>query len=546
MRILVVEDDPVLSDGLKVGLGLYGATLDIVSNCADGHAALAADEFDALVLDLMLPDGSGLDLLTALRSRGDRTPVLLLTALDEVPERIKGLDAGADDYLGKPFDLEELAARVRAISRRNEGRATPQASYNGVTLKSCAADGDRQWNLHRSVPARVRRSGGPDGPAGHSSVKERSGGKTLRLAGRGRKQHRRSPRAQAAHQDRAGQDRNPARDRIPDEACRIMNSLKSRLFLILVAATSLIWLAATCLIYVGATREVESVLDARLQEAARMVLSLASGNGVGAAQKDGNSGQAPEILNYERQLSCQIWSLDGRLVARSSGAPNESLSDKRAGFSERHINGETWRVYTAEDTARGVRVLVGDRLGLREHLVEEIIKGLLAPLLLTIPLLGLLIWASLSRGLRPLQALAQELGRRNADDMSPVETGTIPAEIRPVISSLNNLFLKVLDAMRHEREITAFAAHELRTPLAGLRTQAQIAMVAKDSATRDAALRQIIFAVDRTTRMVRQLLAMAKLDSNHEPKRSSINIGDLIQEVIELVAGVGSERTGRA
>jgi two-component system, OmpR family, response regulator QseB len=134
MRILVVEDDPVLSDGLKVGLGLYGATLDIVANCADGHAALAADDFDALVLDLMLPDGSGLDLLAALRSRGDRTPVLLLTALDDVADRIRGLDAGADDYLGKPFDLEELAARVRAISRRQEGRASPQASHNGVTL----------------------------------------------------------------------------------------------------------------------------------------------------------------------------------------------------------------------------------------------------------------------------------------------------------------------------------------------------------------------------------------------------------------------------
>ena len=196
-----------------------------------------------------------------------------------------------------------------------------------------------------------------------------------------------------------------------------MNSLKSRLFAILVAATSLIWLAATCWIYVGATREIESVLDARLQEAARMVLSLASGNGVGATLKDGTFGPAPEIMSYERQLSCQIWSLDGRLVARSSGAPDESLSDRRAGFSQRLIKGETWRVYTAEDTTKGVRVSVGDRLGLRAHLVEEIIKGLLAPLLLAIPLLGLLIWASLSRGLRPLQALARELGNRNAADM---------------------------------------------------------------------------------------------------------------------------------
>jgi len=105
MRILVVEDDPVLSDGLRVGLSLFGATLDTVSSCADGRAALALTEFDALVLDLGLPDGYGLDLLRELRARGDRTPVLLLTALDEVADRIKGLDAGADDYLGKPFDL---------------------------------------------------------------------------------------------------------------------------------------------------------------------------------------------------------------------------------------------------------------------------------------------------------------------------------------------------------------------------------------------------------------------------------------------------------
>jgi DNA-binding response OmpR family regulator len=134
MRILVVEDDAVLADGLKVGLGLHGATLDVVSNCADGQAALAVDAFDAVVLDVMLPDGSGLDLLASLRSKGDLIPVLLLTALDEVSDRIKGLDTGADDYLGKPFDLDELAARVRAIGRRQAGRAVPSVSHNGVTL----------------------------------------------------------------------------------------------------------------------------------------------------------------------------------------------------------------------------------------------------------------------------------------------------------------------------------------------------------------------------------------------------------------------------
>jgi two-component system, OmpR family, response regulator QseB len=121
MRILVVEDDSVLADGLKIGLGLHGAPLDVVASCADGQAALATDEFDAVVLDLMLPDGSGLDLLTSLRTKGDQIPVLLLTALNEVPDRIRGLDAGADAYLGKPFDLDEFAARVRAIIRMTIG-----------------------------------------------------------------------------------------------------------------------------------------------------------------------------------------------------------------------------------------------------------------------------------------------------------------------------------------------------------------------------------------------------------------------------------------
>ena len=134
MRVLIVEDDPVLADGLAVGLGLAGSTVDAVGNCADARAALEVAKFDAVVLDVMLPDGSGFDLLKDLRATGDRTPLLLLTALDDVKDRIEGLDRGADDYLGKPFDLDELAARVRAVARRGEGRATPCLNCGGIVL----------------------------------------------------------------------------------------------------------------------------------------------------------------------------------------------------------------------------------------------------------------------------------------------------------------------------------------------------------------------------------------------------------------------------
>jgi two-component system sensor histidine kinase QseC len=310
-------------------------------------------------------------------------------------------------------------------------------------------------------------------------------------------------------------------------------SLRTRLFLILVAATGLIWLFAIGWIYVGTRQEVESVLDARLQEAARMVVSLGTSKSVATLSAEMELGATAGTLIYERQLACQIWSLDGRLVARSQGAPASSLGGSQTGFSDRRIEGEIWRVFTLEDADRGLRVLVGDRLGVREHLVTDIIKGLLAPTLLIVPLLGLLIWTSLNRGLRPLRRLALELQQRRADDMSPVENGRAPAEILPMMDALNALFAKVENARRHEREVTAFAAHELRTPLAGLRTQAQVAIGTSDPAVRHSALRQIMFAVDRTARLVRQLLDIASLDALQTPGHDArLNAGAIIDEII--------------
>ncbi|KIF66156.1 transcriptional regulator [Streptomyces sp. AcH 505] len=134
MRILVVEDDPLILNGLAMGLSLHSMVVDGVNNCEDAHAALATTQFNAVVLDWMLPDGSGIDVLRDMRSRKDTTPVLLLTARDAVEDRIRGLDEGADDYLGKPFDLDEVAARLRALDRRAAGRSIPNLVWQDLTL----------------------------------------------------------------------------------------------------------------------------------------------------------------------------------------------------------------------------------------------------------------------------------------------------------------------------------------------------------------------------------------------------------------------------
>lgn len=314
-----------------------------------------------------------------------------------------------------------------------------------------------------------------------------------------------------------------------------MRSLRGRLFAILLAATGVIWLTAVVWIYAGTRAELEHVLDTRLREAARMVNSLvASGDltASAAATAAGTSSGTP--ISYERQLSCQIWSLDGKLIARSGGAPDERLTDYGSGFSDRTVGGEPWRVYSIEDRSTGIRVLVGDRLGLRDRLVGDLIKGLIAPVILIVPALALLIWGSLGRGLRPLVTMASDLRSRSADDMRPVDTGAAPREVRPLADAINGLFEKVAAARRHERDVTAFAAHELRTPLAGLKTQAQIALATDKDDVRKGALQHIVTSVDRTSRLVRQLLALARLDAGDAPAQAQdVNLGALVAEIAD-------------
>jgi DNA-binding response OmpR family regulator len=134
MRILLVEDDTLLGDGIRAGLAQADFAVDWVQDGILGETALRTETYAAVVLDLSLPRLSGLDLLRRLRARGDATPVLILTARDAVVDRVKGLDSGADDYLIKPFDLDELGARLRALIRRVQGSAAPVLRLHGVLL----------------------------------------------------------------------------------------------------------------------------------------------------------------------------------------------------------------------------------------------------------------------------------------------------------------------------------------------------------------------------------------------------------------------------
>lgn len=147
MYVLLVEDDKIIGDAVTQGLRMQGYVVDWVEDKEAADSAIDANEYDMFVLDIGLPDGSGFDILKRIRKAGKQNPVLILTAFDDVGYKVKGLDAGADDYLVKPFDLNELFARMRAMQRRGESRAVGSISVGEVTLdpigKVVTLHGDR-------------------------------------------------------------------------------------------------------------------------------------------------------------------------------------------------------------------------------------------------------------------------------------------------------------------------------------------------------------------------------------------------------------------
>ena len=164
MRVLLIEDDTVLGDAVRDQIAADGHSVDWASRLDSGREYLDVAAYDLILLDLMLPDGRGLPFLRALRARGDVTPVIILTALDQISDRIEGLNAGADDYLVKPFDLAELSARLGAVARRYAGNPNPLVALGDLEIdlaaRSIRRDGRpvaltaREWVLFEALVQR--------------------------------------------------------------------------------------------------------------------------------------------------------------------------------------------------------------------------------------------------------------------------------------------------------------------------------------------------------------------------------------------------------
>ena len=285
--------------------------------------------------------------------------------------------------------------------------------------------------------------------------------------------------------------------------------------------------------------EINEVYDAQLAQAAKLLLQLTQRE-IMDHEKGGLrlGAEAPDFSHlYEENLWFRIWQ-NGRLITQSLEADAFSDSIAPAGFSQQDIKGVSWRFFVYVDKKTDITVEVAENNEIRMELLLQILGSLLVPGLIFLPLIMLIVWSGTTRSLRPIKSITSQLNLRGAHDLSPLRREKAPDEIAPFVSALNRLFLRVNETFQREREFTDNAAHELRTPLAAMKTQAQVLMKkAAGMPDCEEGLDNLLESIDRAGHMVGQLLAFARLQSQNDAREKvdfSLLAEDALRELHPL------------
>lgn len=308
-------------------------------------------------------------------------------------------------------------------------------------------------------------------------------------------------------------------------------SIKRRLLLGLLLTTVLAWGVALSLSYRDTRHELNELLDAYLAQSTSLLIAQ-----LGHEPDEIDTEHVPALHRYSRKVVFQVWEDGERLLLHSVAAPNTRLSNQLEGYSDTTVAGERWRVFSTWDAEQRYVLQVGERREVRDKLAREIAEHLLRPLLFSLPVLALLIWLGVSRGLRPLAALRQQVEARDPSNLAPLDKASAPIEVAPLLTALDNLFERVRNLLDNERRFTADAAHELRTPLAAIKTQAQVARAAVGDAERQRALDQVLSGCDRAAHLVAQLLTLSRLEPGQSIQRETCDLRKLAAEAIAEMA----------
>ncbi len=303
--------------------------------------------------------------------------------------------------------------------------------------------------------------------------------------------------------------------------------------------------------YTKAWHEVEELLDGQLALSVRLIEAQMRHETL----QHNRIGTVPlvEILDlnlaklhpYEQTLAFQVRDYAGNLLMQSANA-HEMQPQSRPGFFDTVLAGATWRVLAAISQDGKLRIQVAHPANRRHEIGLEVSNHLAWPLLFALPLLLLLVFWSVHSTFKPLGRLAREIRVRSADQLAPVPTAGVIAEVFPLIEAFNRLLTKVQASIEGERQLTANAAHELRTPLAALKIHAQVAAASIDDVQRDHALVQVLHGIGRAERLVEQMLRLARLDAGQADLQiEPLDIPALLGETADLASSVAQARDQR-
>ncbi len=323
-------------------------------------------------------------------------------------------------------------------------------------------------------------------------------------------------------------------------APRTPRSLQTRLLTTVLTLVLVAWGIAAALAWHETDEEVSDLLDAHLAQTAAL-LRLQP---LDELDED-RLNEAPELDKHQPRVVFQLWHED-QLLARSASAPQEPLTQRRKrGFADSQVDGKAWRVFVTQGRESDVRIVVGELQSVRREIVQASLTSILKPMLWAIPLLALGIWWAVRGSVRPLGRLGNAVAARQPQSLESLSTAGVPPEVLPLVTALNELFERMARLLATEQQFTADAAHELRTPIAGIRMQAQVAQGATNAQERATALQATVQGCDRATRLVEQLLQLARLDAEATPDRSSTPLAEVARHVAADLEATAERRQQR-
>jgi two-component system sensor histidine kinase QseC len=318
-------------------------------------------------------------------------------------------------------------------------------------------------------------------------------------------------------------------------------SLQGRLLLLVLGLVVGVWLATATLTWIDVRHELDELLDSHLAQAAALLVVQQAAE----IDDDHRGVDAPTLHRYAPKVAFQVFH-EGRLALRSANAPAEPLLEfsGRAvdGFKTITIGGTAWRVFATHGRERDVQVFVGEQVESRNSILWAVLRSSLGPMLLALPVLALAAWWAVRQGVAPLRLVGRVLAQRSPQALQPIAVTGAPSEMTPMLDALNGLFARIAELLASERRFTADAAHELRTPIAAIRAQAQVALGAAADAERLHALQATLQGCDRATRLVEQLLTLSRLESD---AAHALVAGDLAALTRQVVADAAPLALGK-